>query len=139
MNYRAITLAAVLAVAACGEGPAEPSELDGGILASFRVEGEVFKLWVTNEETTQQILDIVLGTGLATIPNGPLVAGPGPEGYNAPFSWHLDPELTEMAEATIEVCSGLPSFVEEDLDTWLNVVGQYCPWSAELISVEDFR
>jgi hypothetical protein len=44
-----------------------------------------------------------------------------------------------MAEATIEVCDGLPSFVEEDLAEWLASVGQYCPWSARLVSLDDFR
>jgi hypothetical protein len=43
-----------------------------------------------------------------------------------------------MAEATIEVCSGLPSFVEEGLQTCL-ALGQYCPWSAELVELEDLR
>ena len=31
------------------------------------------------------------------------------------------------------------SFVEENLDSWLDEVGQYCPWSAQLLSVEDYR
>ena len=44
-----------------------------------------------------------------------------------------------MAELTIEVCSGLPSFVEENLEEWLTGVGQYCPWSARLVGLEDFR
>ncbi len=33
----------------------------------------------------------------------------------------------------------LQSFVEENLDSWLDEVGQYCPWSAQLLSVEDYR
>ena len=44
-----------------------------------------------------------------------------------------------MAEATIEVCSGLPSFVEENLAEWLSSVGQYCPWGARLVTLDDFR
>ena len=32
-----------------------------------------------------------------------------------------------------------PQFVEEELDYWRNQVGQYCPWSAELIEIEDYR
>jgi hypothetical protein len=51
----------------------------------------------------------------------------------------MDPTDLEMAEATIEVCSGLPSFVEANVDEWVDVVGQYCPWSAVLEGVEDFR
>jgi hypothetical protein len=44
-----------------------------------------------------------------------------------------------MSDLTIEHCSGLPSFVEADLDVWLNNVGSYCPWSAELAGLQDFR
>jgi hypothetical protein len=31
----------------------------------------------------------------------------------------------------IDVCSGLPSFVEENLADWM-ALGRYCPWSAIL-------
>lgn len=41
-----------------------------------------------------------------------------------------------MAEVTIELCDGTPSLVEADLDYWLNAVGRFCPWSAELVSVD---
>lgn len=132
-------LSGLLALVACGSDPVGPGELEGGVLATFLVVDETFKVWTTNETTIQQILDVAAGSSLATIPNGRLVSGPGPGSYNAPYSWHLDPELTAMAEATIEVCSGRPSFVEDDLDQWINVVGRFCPWSAELVNVEDFR
>lgn len=48
------------------------------------------------------------------------------------------PELEGGVLATIEVCSGLPSFVEENLSDWLSL-GHYCPWSAVLVMLEDFR
>ena len=44
-----------------------------------------------------------------------------------------------MAEFTIEVCDGRPSFVEENVDEFVDNVGRYCPWSAALVQVEDFR
>lgn len=139
MGYRSLMLVGILGLAGCSSDPVAPDELQGGVLATFLVVDETFKLWVTSETTIQQILDLQAGLSLATIPNGPLVLGGGPGEYNAPYSWHLDPERTEMAELTIEVCSGKPSFVEDDLDQWVNVVGHFCPWSAELVSVEDFR
>lgn len=139
MGYRSLMCVGILGLAGCSSDPVAPEELQEGVLATFLVVDETFKLWVTNETTIQQILELEAGSSLATIPNGPLVAGSGRAAYNAPYSWHLDPDLTEMAELTIEVCSGKPSFVEEDLDTWINVVGHFCPWSAELLSVEDLR
>jgi hypothetical protein len=44
-----------------------------------------------------------------------------------------------FADATIEVCDGLPSFVEADKDHWLNTVGEFCPWSAIVQTVDDRR
>lgn len=108
-------------------------------MATFDVEDETFRVWVTNPATVQQLLDLRDGVGNANIPNGPLRAGAGRGEHNLPWSWHLDPDETSMAEATIEVCSGLPSFVEEELDVWLSTVGQYCPWSARLVRLDDFR
>jgi hypothetical protein len=135
-------LAPVVLVAllpACGGDATSPDdELQGGVLATFNVEGEEFRVWVRNQETIRQLYDLRDGLSDASIPNGPLRAGSGRGGHNAPWSWHLDPDLTSMAELTIELCSGLPSFVEENLQEWLTSVGQYCPWSAQLIGLDDF-
>jgi len=128
------------ALAACGNGVSGPGdELSGGVLATFDVEGEVLRVWVTNAGTIAQLFDLREGLSVANIPIGPLVAGPGRGDHNSPWSWHLDPAETSMAEATIELCSGLPSFVEADLDVWLNIVGSYCPWSAKLTGLHGFR
>jgi TusA-related sulfurtransferase len=134
-------LALLLLLPACDSDPARDDEdaLHGGLLATLTVEGEAFKVWITNPQTIQQILDLRDGKSQASIPNGPLRAGSGPGAHNEPWSWHLDPQATEMAENTIEVCSARPSFVEADLDEWINNVGQYCPWGATLVQVEDLR
>jgi len=39
-----------------------------------------------------------------------------------------------MAEVTIELCDGLPSYVEATLEAWLGT--QYCPWGAQLVGLE---
>ena len=44
-----------------------------------------------------------------------------------------------MAEITMELCDGLPSHVEEDIDYWVDTVGRFCPWSAKIVKIEDFR
>lgn len=109
------------------------------MLAEFEVVDERFRVWVTDGQTIQQILDLRDGTSRASIPVGPVRSGPGRGNHNLPWSWHLDPEEAEMAEAAIEICDGRPSLVEEDVDAWIATVGSYCPWGAELISVQDFR
>ncbi|HET7010050.1 MAG TPA: hypothetical protein VFI11_04685, partial [Anaerolineales bacterium] len=110
-----------------GEG--SDSELRGGVLATFDVDGERFRVWVTNPATVEQLLALRDGTSSAGIPNGRLLRGAGETNHNAPWSWHLDAEDIEMAEVTMEVCDGRPSYVEENLDEFIESVGRYCPWA----------
>ena len=109
---------ALLLLAACAVpvGTPDADELNGGILVAFDVVGEEFHVWVTNLETAEQILDHQQGTSSANIPNGRILHGPGRGGDNSPWSWHLDPVDIEMAEVTIEVGDGTPSFVGEEVD-----------------------
>ncbi len=129
-----------LAVAGgCGSGPASPAdELEGGVLATFDVSGQTFRVWVTNPATAAAILALRDGEAEASIPNGVIRRGAGAARHNAPWGWHLDPEDVEMADLTVEVCDGSPSYVQEELDEYLRV-GRYCPWGARLISVDDRR
>ena len=53
-------------------------------------------------------------------------------GVNEPWSWHIDPSTLEFADMTIEVCDGLPSYVEDGTVT----SDRFCPWSAELVSID---
>lgn len=133
-----VALALAMTLAGCDGSTTEPDELSGGVLATFQVSGEPFRVWVTNPETIQQIFDLRDGTSSASIPNGALHEGQGRADHNAPWAWHLDPEDIEMAEATIEICDGRPSLVDDMLEDYLDV-GRFCPWGAELVSVEDFR
>ena len=130
----------VLAVAGCGFGDDDDDNaLDGGVLATFDVVGEEFKVWVTNPATIEQILALEAGESQAGIPSGRILNGPGEDDHNAPWTWHLDPEDIEMAEMTIEVCDATPSYVEANVEEFVDVVQRYCPWSAQLVRVEDFR
>lgn len=113
-------------------------ELTGGALATFQVSGEQFHVWVTNEAVIEQIFDLRDGVSNANIPNGILHTGPGVADHNAPWLWHLDAVEIEMAENTIEVCDGRPSLVDALLEDYLRV-GRFCPWGAELVSIEDRR
>ena len=111
--------------------------LRDGILATFDVAGERFRVWVTNRRTIEQIRDLQKGTSQATIPNGRILRGRGAGRHNRPWHWHLDPRNIEMAENAIEVCDARPSYVEENRDYFVDQVGRYCPWSARLVDVED--
>jgi len=111
--------------------------LSGGIKATFDVVGESYSIFITNKTTIEEVLSLQRGESRATIPSGRLVRGS--IDYNAPWSWHIDPEDIHMAEMTIELCDGTPSQVEADLDYWMNTVQRFCPWGAKLVTVEDFR
>ena len=130
---------AMVSVLACGTSVTAPDDsLKGGVLVTFRVSQEEFSVWVTNEQTIQQIFELRDGTSQANIPNGALHLGQGRADHNAPWTWHLDPIDIEMAESTIEVCDGRPSLVDSLIDDYLTV-GRFCPWGAEFVRLQDFR
>jgi hypothetical protein len=111
--------------------------LSGGVLATFDVLGENYSIFITNKETIEQVLVLQRGESAATIPSGRLLRGSVT--YNEPWSWHIDSEDVHMAEITIELCDGLPSQVEANMDYWVNTVQRFCPWQAQLVGVRDFR
>ncbi|NIP59053.1 MAG: hypothetical protein GWM92_08530 [Gemmatimonadetes bacterium] len=127
------------ALAGCGSNPAAPPRLEGGVLATFDVLDEVFRVWTDDGEAIDQLFALRSGTSPATIPTGRLLPGPGRGDHNEPWSWHLDPDDFEIVELTIELCDGRPSSVEESLDYWIDTVERFCPWAAELAELEDYR
>jgi hypothetical protein len=99
-------------------------------VATFRVVDETFKIELATPELVQHARDLLAGEEVASIPNGKVVRDD--PGVNAPWSWHIDPATLEFADMTIEVCDGLPSYVEDGTVT----SDQYCPWSAEIVSID---
>jgi hypothetical protein len=60
----------------------------------------------------------------------------GDGGFNAPWSWHLDPLSIAVPDASIELCDGRPSMVQSDLDYWVDTVHTYCPWAARVYDAQ---
>lgn len=99
-------------------------------VATFQVVGEQYKIELATPELVAHAEALLAGEDVASIPLGRVVRDdPGP---NAPWSWHIDPATLEFAEMTIEVCDGLPSYVEDETVT----SPDYCPWSAEIIAID---
>ena len=115
----------------------ESTELSGGVLATFDVDGERFSVFITNPETVEQVLALSKGQSDARIPNGRILKGE--VSYNKPWHWHLDSQDTQMADVTVELCDGRPSDVENNLDYWVDTVFRFCPWSAQLVDLKDYR
>jgi hypothetical protein len=121
--------------AACSS-PTEP-DLKGGVLATFGVGSESYSIFITNSGTIAQVIALQKGQSNARIPSGRVVKGA--VDYNKPWSWHIDSRDITMVEVSMELCDGTPSMVEANLDEWIRTVGTFCPWSAELVSLKDYR
>jgi hypothetical protein len=113
----------------------KPKLPKGGLLATFRVVDETFHSLITNPTGIQQAIDLWQGRSTATIPVGRLECKR--RRYNCPYHWHQVPSSIEFADFAIEVCDGLPSFVEDDCPNF--GAGQYCPFAAELTLLQDCR
>lgn len=127
-SSRIVTAAAVvaltLAIAGCVSGP-EPT------VVTFEVAGgEQFKVELATPELVAHAKGLLAGESLAAIPNGVVVRGDS--GVNEPWSWHIDPSTLEFANVTIEVCDGIPQYVEDEIVT----SDRFCPWSARVVAVE---
>lgn len=82
--------------------------------------------------TQAAIADEALASGRVGVVTGSVVRGDG--GFNGGYSWHLDPATVAFPDLATEVCDGRPrSDVEADLDYWVDTVGMYCPWGAEVV------
>ena len=56
----------------------------------------------------------------------------GERDYNPGYPWHFVEGEWNLAEVSVEVCDGRPSFVTDDLDYWVDDVGRFCPWSSRV-------
>jgi hypothetical protein len=124
-----------LLAGACSS-PTDPA-LKNGVLATFDVQGERYSIFITNTQTIAQVVSLWNGQSTASIPSGRVLKGR--VSYNSAWSWHIDSDEITMAEVTIELCDGLPSYVEAHLDDWIATVGFFCPWSAKLVAFKDYR
>jgi hypothetical protein len=103
----------------------------GPTVATFQVAGDqTYKIELATPELIQHVKDLMAGSEEGRIPVGTIVRDD--PSVNAPWSWHIDPASLEFADATTEVCDGLPEYVEDRTLT----SDTYCPWSAVPIALE---
>jgi hypothetical protein len=123
--------AAVLAVVLTGcDSSSEP---EAGATFVVAVSGETFRIRVTSTAVITDLEDR-MASGEEGVISGKLLAGDG--GWNAPWSWRLDPATIHAPDLAIELCDGRPSMVEADTSYWIRTVRQYCPWGATVIAPE---
>lgn len=97
------------------------------------VDGSQFATKIVDDESLRRLQAALADNGRAGIPNGRLQRGDG--GFNHGHEWHVvDVELVDF---TIELCDGTASMVDDDVDYWIDTVGQYCPWDARVVAITD--
>ncbi len=111
----------------------------GGILATFQVQGEEFHVWITNADTIRELINMKTGAPMTSTLYGPILKGSGENNHNTPFAWHLDPGKTQLIDHSPSSCNAKPDQVEKSLPRFLNIIQFYCPWSAVLVHIDDYR
>ncbi|HEX2194164.1 MAG TPA: hypothetical protein VHK63_04280 [Candidatus Limnocylindria bacterium] len=103
-----------------------------GVVVTLRVaDAEEYRVLLTDPDDIATAEQLLAGEMDPLIPVGTVIRD-GDGGVNTGYSWHIDPASFEWAQATIELCDGRPSYVEDGTlsgDT-------FCPWSAEVVEVE---
>jgi hypothetical protein len=95
-------------------------------------DGEVFRILLRDRDLIAQARALV-GAGRQRIVSGTLASGNG--GFNAPWSWHLNPDTVRFPEIAVEVCDGCPGDVEANGGMW--DAGSFCPWTSEIIAEQN--
>jgi hypothetical protein len=123
-----------------GQGGAGGGELcaerTDGALIDFAIVGETLRVWVTGDAFIDEAIAQLEGSTPPRVPVFDLLDG---QDCDPQWTWHPPPMSPSFADATIELCDGLPSHIEMDKPYWLDTVGQFCPWSAMVTAVEDRR
>lgn len=117
-------LMVVLSAVACSS-PTEPTRSPADFVID--VSGERFVVRVTDAEAIQLANDNLRGLN-RRFPIGTLKPGNG--GFNAPWTWHLEPDSVRFVEVAIEICDGRPSYVEAHQAEF----ERYCPWGARVVA-----
>lgn len=97
---------------------------------------EYFHAQILDPEAIRQAL-ADWAAGVRQILSGALVCQPA--GYNCTQSWHLDPDTIVLSDTAIEVCDGLPSYVEAHCEQFAAENVRYCPWTTDVIELRDCR
>ncbi|HEX6474755.1 MAG TPA: hypothetical protein VF114_06680 [Candidatus Limnocylindria bacterium] len=111
--------------------PSSTPAVATGAIVTLRVGDEEYRVLLTDDDDIATAEELAAGDRNPLIPVGTIVRTDD-GGVNTGYSWHIDPATFEWAEMTIEVCDGRPSYVEDG-----SLSGDiFCPWSAQVVSVE---
>lgn len=126
-----VLLAPFLLLAACDTAPD-----DDAVTFRFDALGETFYARTSDPAVIAAArAELTRPPAARTLhPNGPIRRGDG--GYNRGWNWHFTPDAWQLAELSIELCDGRPSYVRDHVDYFVDTVKAYCPWGARLVGEE---
>lgn len=107
----------------------------GGVYATFHVGNEVFHASITNPTSINDAIALWRGKSNKKIPVGKLSCTAA--AWNAPWHWQQVPSTVTFSTHAIEVCDGIPSYVEAHCAGF--GIGYYCPWNAKMVELRDCR
>jgi hypothetical protein len=110
-----------------------------GVVATFDVHGEQFRMWTINPQTIEDLEAMWAGDLDGHFPYGPLVHESGEAGFNDPWNWHIDPTDASITSSAPTACDLTPSGLESSRYWHIDEIGSYCPSGAELINLVDYR
>ena len=132
----AALLAAWVLLAGCDDSSAPPmDDAPGTVTFLFKMHGDVtgeqdFKAVTSDEEVIAMVRDqLLLPENERTL----FISGPidrGNDGHNLDWNWHFVPDQWTLTELAIELCDGNAVLVSQDVDYWVDTVGQFCPWGS---------
>jgi len=101
---------------------------------TFEVNGEIMSQYFTNSQTIRDAIDNFYQKNNKSIPSGLIKDDrPGRSKYDNKYKWHMSESDTRMVGMAMEICDGLPSDIEKDINYWLTQVRYFCPWSAKVM------
>jgi hypothetical protein len=51
-------------------------------------------------------------------------------GRNLSWKWRFTPGEWKLVHFSMELCDGNPSWVEAEIDYWVDTIGVFCPWNS---------
>jgi hypothetical protein len=117
------------------EDQAACDERTGGALITFSVHGETLKVWSENLTFIAEAKKLVGNPDFHPTPVFKTVR----LGHDACSGreWSVDPAEMSFGDFTTEVCDGMPSYLDANIESWVKAPGNYCPWGPEVLAVDE--
>ncbi len=134
MRRSPLVLAALVAFVLLGQTAATAVEPTAYVATIKTFRGQ-FRAIIRDPAMVERARQELAGEADAGVPYGPLAWGDG--GVNRGHVWHVT-EL-QFADVTIELCDGTVRMVDRDPVYWVETVGSFCPWTADVVQLRPLR